>query len=84
INPPPGDRVSCQMVYRGINLCQFRRDLRGALSITVAYGGAVCPHLANLVPLGLMQLPACAPFLPAGIPPRPRWGRSETVGWQDG
>jgi hypothetical protein len=34
--------------------------------------------------LGLTQLTACGPFLPAESHPRRCWGRSETGGWQDG
>ena len=45
---------------------------------TLTYDGA------TLTLLGLTQLPACEPFLPVGSQPRPRWGRSETVVWQDG
>ncbi len=48
------------------------------------YAGIVSRQYPGLSELGLTQLPACAPFQPAGSQPRPRWGRSETGGWQDG
>ncbi len=59
-------------------------------AVRFIYAGLTPPADMDLIPpvihymVGLTQLPACAPFQPAGSQPRPRWGRSETGGWQDG